>query len=123
MAKSKVRYVDGFVLVVPKKNLEAYRKMADLGRESWMRHGALDYKECVLDAALPGAQSTFKKLLKLKPGETAFFSYVGYRSKAHRDAVNKKVMKEFGKQYDKDFKMPMDMKRMTAAGFKVLVSN
>ncbi len=126
MTKNKGQYVDGYVLVVPKKKLLAYKKMASKGAKLWMKHGALDYKECVLDDARPKwVVLTFPALTKTKPGEVVFFSYITYKSRAHRDAVNAKVMKDPAMHSDnadpmKD--MPFDMKRMAYGGFKVLVS-
>ncbi len=114
-------YVDGFVMVVPKKNVAAYKRMARLGGKVWTKHGALQYFECMGDDLdIPYIHVTFPKLLKLKSTETAFFSFIIYKSRAHRDAVNKKVMA------DPDMnkapkKMPFDMKRMTMGGFKVMV--
>ena len=122
MAKST--YVDGFVLVVPKKNVAKYKKMATDGQRVWKKFGALDYKECIGDALTPeGVTLTFPKLTKLKKDETVWFSFVTYKSKAHRDAVNKKVMAYFSKKYpDSSFKdMPFNMARMSYGGFKVLV--
>jgi uncharacterized protein YbaA (DUF1428 family) len=128
MAKSKGRYVDGFVLVISKKNVAAYRKMAREGNNIWKKYGALDYKECMGDDLSPDPTNqtlTFPKLVKLKKGETVWFSYIVYKSRAHRDAVNKKVMAEMNKKYanQKDMSMPFDMKRMAYGGFKVEVSN
>lgn len=115
-----MRYVDGFVLAVPKKNLKTYVRMARMGAEMWMKHGALDYKECVGDDLKSKWGTPFPQMMKLKPGETVVFSYIVYKSKAHRDRVNAKVMKEMEKMGDmKD--MPFDMKRMVYGGFKVLV--
>ena len=124
MAKPKARYVDGFVIVIPKKNVLAYRAMARQGARVWKKHGALDYKECVLDDASPPMVSlTFPKLAKAKADETVWFSFITYRSRAHRDRVNAKVMAEMEKQAQKykDRPMPFDMKRMSFGGFKVLV--
>jgi uncharacterized protein YbaA (DUF1428 family) len=113
-------YVDGFVIPVPKRKVAAYRKMADMGRKWWMKAGALEYFECVgddLDASMPGA-GNFKRMARLKPGETVFFSFIVYRNKAHRNAVNKKVMAQMtGPMPD----MPFDVKRMAYGGFKTLV--
>jgi uncharacterized protein YbaA (DUF1428 family) len=123
-------YVDGFVLVVPKKNLKAYKAMAAGAGKVWRKHGALDYKECVGDDLTPdmgdmnGMKAmTFSRLLKLKKNETAVFSYIVYKSRAHRDAVNAKVMKDpmMNDPKYKDMPMPFDVKRMAYAGFKVLV--
>ncbi len=117
-------YVDGFVLVVPKKSIAAYTKMAKIGRKVWKKHGAIDYKECVIDDSRPkGVVYTFGKAMKTKPNETVFFSYITYKSRAHRDAVNAKVMKDslMNNAKYKDMPMPFDMKRMSFGGFKVLV--
>lgn len=115
-------YVDGFVLVVPKAKLPAYRKMAIGGAKAWMKHGALDYKECVGDDLSPEHVTwTFPKMSKAKEDEVVIFSYITYKSKAHRNQVNAKVMKEMEKAYDKDEPMPFDMKRMAFGGFKVMV--
>ena len=113
-------YVDGFVIPVPKKNLKAYLPMARLGKKMWMKHGALDYKECVGDDLQPKFGMPFPKLLKLKPGETAVFSYIVFKSRAHRDRVNAKVTKEM-EQAAPPKEMPFDMKRMVYGGFKTLV--
>ena len=113
-------YVDGFVIPVPKKNLKTYARMAKQGAKMWMKHGALDYKECVGDDLQPKWGMPFTKLLKLKPGETAVFSYIVFKSRAHRDRVNAKVIREMEKQ-DQPPDMPFDMKRMVYGGFKTLV--
>ena len=128
MAKTKSNYVDGFVLVVPKKKTAVYKKMAQEGAKMWKKYGALDYKECIGDDLAPNmggvTMLTFPKLAKLKKGETVWFSFITYRSRAHRDAVNKKVMAEIDKQVEKykNMSMPFDMKRMAYGGFKVIVS-
>lgn len=116
-------YVDGFLLVVPKKNLAAYRRMATLGGKIWRRYGALDYKECVGDDMKPKwVKLTFGKVMKLKPSEVAVFSYIVYRSKADRNRINKLVMEDPVMNDPKHQKsMPFDMRRMSFAGFKVLV--
>ena len=115
-------YVDGYVIPVQKKDVKAYVKMALWGRKTWMKAGALQYFECVgHDLKIqPGCGVSFKKLAKLKPTETVFFSFIIYRNKAHRDAVNKKVFAEMSKG-EMPAKMPFDMKRMTFGGFKTLV--
>jgi len=117
-----MRYVDGYVLPVLKKNLKAYARLARLGEKMWRKHGALDYKECVGDDLKPGWGMPFPRMMKLKAGETVVFSYIVYKSRAHRDLVNKKVMQEMAKNkkmpQPKD--MPFDMKRMACGGFKVL---
>ncbi|MDP3964299.1 MAG: DUF1428 domain-containing protein [bacterium] len=127
MKKQSVGYVDGFVFVVPKKNLAAYKKMASDGGKVWMKNGALSYKECMIDDAHPQhAILTFPKLTKKKPSETVWFSYIEYRSKSHRDQVNAKVMKDpMMDPYNpknKGMAMPFDEKRMAYGGFKVIVN-
>lgn len=121
------KYVDGFVLVVPKKNVAAYKKMAAGGAKMWMKAGALEYKECMVEDLHPnmgGMQMPgFAKLAGLKKGETVWFSYIEYKSRAHRDAVNKKVMAQMAKEmkgHEND-PMPFDMKRFATGGFKVEV--
>lgn len=124
MAKQNI-YVDGFVLVVPKKKMAAYRRMATLGAKVWKKYGALDYKECVIDDAKPKwVTLTFPKMAKAKPSETVVFSYIVYKSKSHRNQVNRQVMKDamMDDPKYKDKPMPFDMKRMAYAGFKTLVS-
>lgn len=123
--KSQTTYVDGFVLVVPKNKVAAYKKMAQDGAKLWKKFGALDYKECMIDDAKPKwITFTFPKMAKAKPNEVVWFSYITYKSKAHRDQVNKRVMVEMDKKYKdkKNFPMPFDMKRMAYGGFKVVVS-
>jgi uncharacterized protein YbaA (DUF1428 family) len=119
-------YVDGFVLPVPKKNMKAYVRMAKIGEQMWRKHGALDYRECVGDDLKPKWGTPFTRVLKLKPGETVVFSYIVFKSKAHRDSVNAKVMKEMEKMVKKgDMKkeMPFDIKRMVYGGFKTVVES
>lgn len=112
-------YVDAYVIPIPRKNLKAYKKMATMGCQSWMKHGALSYYECYMDDFTPHGQG-FKKMCKLKPSETAIFAFITYKSKAHRDQVNKKVMKEMMAS-DMPMEMPFDMKRFASAGCKTLV--
>ena len=113
-------YVDGYVLPVPKKNLKTYARMAKMGAEVWMKHGALDYKECVAEDLKTKWGMPFSRMIKLKPGETMVFSYIVFKSRAHRDRVNAKVMKEMEKMEEMS-EMPFDAKRMVYGGFKVLV--
>jgi uncharacterized protein YbaA (DUF1428 family) len=116
-------YVDGFVLPVPTKNLQAYRRMAAKGAKIWREHGALDYKECVGDDLAPKGYdgiTLFPKLANLRPGETVVFAFITYKSRAHRDRVNAKVMKD-PRMTEAPEKMPFDIKRMAYGGFKVLV--
>ena len=115
------RYVDGFVLPVPKKNLKAYLKMARWGGELWMKHGALEYHEAMGDDLKTTFGLPFTKLAKTRPGETVFFSWIVYKSKAHRDAVNARVMKDPAMGECAPKKMPFDVKRMAYGGFKILV--
>jgi len=114
-------YVDGYILPIPKKNLRAYTRMAEMGRKMWTKHGALDYKECVGDDLAPTFAKPFTRLLKLKPNETAVFAYIVFKSRTHRDQVNKKVMKEMNDMGGLPKDMPFDAKRMVYGGFKTLV--
>ena len=122
------KYVDGFVLIVPKDKAEEYRKMAEMGRDSWMKHGALSYFECSGDdlvAMEMGEEKarSFPELTGAQVDEAVWFSFITFESKEHRDKVNAEVMKEMGEQM-KDFdqaQMPVDMKRMAYGGFKVEV--
>ncbi len=113
-------YVDGFVIPIPKKNLPAYRKMANQGARMWMKHGAIEYFECVGDDMKTPMGMPFPKFAKLKSGETVVFSWIVYKSRKHRDAVNGKVMKD-PSMGSMPKKMPFDMKRMAYGGFKVMV--
>ena len=113
-------YVDGYVLPVPTKNLRAYTRMAEMGRKFWTKHGALDYKECVGDDLATKWGTPFTKMMKLKPGETLVFAYIVYKSRAHRDSVNAKVMKDMNAMGGPP-DMPFDMKRMVMGGFKTIV--
>jgi uncharacterized protein YbaA (DUF1428 family) len=117
-----MRYVDGFVLPVPKKNVAAYRRMARTACKVWRDHGALEYIECVADDVKPGKLTSFPQSVKLKPGETVVFAYIVYKSRAHRDRVNAKVMKDPRLANMMDPKaLPFDGKRMFWGGFKTLV--
>ena len=115
-------YVDGFLLVVPKKKIAAYKSLARKAGKIWREHGALEYRECVGDDLNVKMALPFPKQMKLKPGETAVFSWIVYKSRAHRDKVNAKVMADkrlSGPSMPKE--MPFDMKRMAYGGFKTLV--
>lgn len=117
-----MRYVDGFVLPVPKKNLEAYRRMAQKAGKIWREHGAIDFRECVVDDVKVGKLTSFPRSVKLKRGETVVFSWIVYKSRADRDRINAKVMKDPRLADMMDPKaMPFDAKRMIYGGFKVLV--
>jgi uncharacterized protein YbaA (DUF1428 family) len=117
-----MRYVDGFVLPVPRKKLAAYRRMARLGCKVWMDHGALGYCEAIGDDLFPKGVAHFPRSVKAKAGETVFFSWIAYKSKAHRDRVNAKVMKDPRLGAMKG-PMPFDLKRMYYGGFRVLVKS
>ncbi len=115
-------YVDGFVLPLPKKNLQAYRRMAKNAGKIWMEHGALQYCECAGDDLDVKLGVSFSKTIKLKPGETVVFAWIVFKSRAHRDRVNAKVMKDPRLTTGMDEKkMPFDVNRMVYGGFKVLV--
>jgi uncharacterized protein YbaA (DUF1428 family) len=115
-----MRYVDGYVMPLAKKKLKAYVRLARMAKRVWLKHGALDYKECVGDDLEVKWGRPFPRLVKLRRGETVVFSYVVFRSRAHRDRVNARVMKDMEKMGAiKD--MPFDPKRMVWGGFKVLV--
>lgn len=115
------KYVDGFVLPVPKKNVAAYIKLAKVAGKVWLDHGALEYIECVADDVKKGKWTSFPRSVKLKPKETVFFSWIVYKSRSHRDKVLKKVMKDprLACTFEN---MPFDAKRMIYGGFKPLVS-
>ena len=117
----RAKYVDGFVLAVPKRNIEAYRRMARMGARIWLEHGALEFRECVGDDLGVKMGMPFPRMMKTKPNETVVFSWITFKSRAHRDTVNAKVMKD-PRLGDMDPKtMPFDMKRMAYGGFKILV--
>ena len=115
-------YIDGFVAPVPKRKVEGYRRMARKAGKIWREHGALQYRECVADDVKAGKLTSFPQSVKLKRDETVVFSWIVYRSRAHRDRVNAKVMNDprlTGMMDPKD--MPFDAKRMFFGGFNVIV--
>jgi uncharacterized protein YbaA (DUF1428 family) len=114
------RYVDGFLIAIPTSNLEAYKKIAKKAGKVWREHGALEYRECVANDLTTQMGVPFDKRVKARPGETVLFSWIVYKSKAHRDRVNKKVMNDPRLEQDAN-SMPFDAKRMTYGGFEVLV--
>lgn len=117
------RYVDGFVVPVPKKNLPAYRRMSQKAGKIWREYGALEYRECVGDDVKPGKVTSFPQSVKLKPGEVVVFSWIVYKSRTQRDRINAKVMKDprlAGMMNPKS--MPFDGKRMFYGGFTTLVA-
>jgi uncharacterized protein YbaA (DUF1428 family) len=113
-------YVDGFVLAVPKRKLDAYRRVAQKAGRVWREYGALEYRECVGDDLKVKFGLPFTRLIKLKPGETVVFSWIVYKSKGQRNRINAKVMKD-PRLANMDQAMPFDMKRMAYGGFRVLV--
>lgn len=117
------RYTDGFVLPVPKKKLKAYFAMARKASRIWREYGALDYKECVGDDLTSSFALPFPRGIRTRPGETVVFSWIVYKSRAHRDRVNAKIMKDprIAALCDPQ-DMPFDVKRMLHGGFKVVVS-
>jgi uncharacterized protein YbaA (DUF1428 family) len=115
-------YVDGFIVPVPKKSVEAYRRLARKAGKIWREYGALEFKECIADDVKKGKWTSFPRSVKLKPNETVVFSYIVYKSRAHRDRIMAKVMKDKRLANMMDPKaMPFDAKRMIFGGFKVLV--
>ena len=114
-------YVDGFLLAVPKKHLQAYRRISQRVGKVWREYGALDYKECAGDDLRIKGVVSFTRVMRPKPGETVVFSWIVYKSRAHRDRVNAKVMKDPRLANMDPKSMPFDMKRMVYGGFKVLV--
>ena len=117
-------YVDGFVLPVPKKNMAAYVRMSRKAGKIWCEHGALDYVECVADDVKPGKHTSFPQSVKLKPGEVVVFSWILYKSRAHRDKVNAKVMSDARMKPMMDSKtMPFDGKRMFWGGFDKILDS
>ncbi len=129
-SKASAKYVDGFVLIIPKKNVEAYKKMAKIGKQAWIKYGALDYKECMgEDLSIKPemgspAPSSFIKLAKASPDDTVWFSYITFKNKKHRDQVNRDVMAYFEKKYASmgDEPMPFDPRKTAYGGFSVVVS-
>lgn len=122
------KYVDGFVLVVPKGKEDEYQKMAEMGRDSWMKHGALQYFECRGDDLKQQEMGdlksrAYKEMAGVGDDENVWFSFIVFNSKEHRDEVNKKVMDEMNESYSDqtDFEMPNDMTKMAYGGFEVAV--
>jgi uncharacterized protein YbaA (DUF1428 family) len=116
------RYVDGFVIPIPTRNVARYRRIARRAGEIWMEYGAVEYIECVGDDLNVKGLVSFKKLAKVKKGETVLFSFIVYRSKADRDKVNARVLKDpriATMMTEKD--SPFDMKRMSHGGFRAIV--
>jgi uncharacterized protein YbaA (DUF1428 family) len=117
-----MEYVDGFIVPVPKKKVNDYKKIAKLASKVWRDHGALDYRECIADDTPVGKRTSFPRSVKRKPNETVVFAWITYKSRKHRDAVMKKVMTD--KRLEKMMTpgaMPFDTKRMIFGGFKTIV--
>jgi uncharacterized protein YbaA (DUF1428 family) len=117
-----MEYVDGFIVPVPKKKVNDYKKIAKLASKVWRDHGALDYRECIADDTPVGKRTSFPRSVKRKPNETVVFAWITYKSRKHRDAVMKKVMTD--KRLEKMMTpgaMPFDAKRMIFGGFKTIV--
>jgi uncharacterized protein YbaA (DUF1428 family) len=116
-------YVDGYVLPLPKRNLAAYRRLALVAARVWMKHGALEYRECVGDDLDTPMGVGFPVVARAKRGETVVFAWIRYRSRAHRDKVNAKVMQDPTLSAMCGKKMPFDVKRMGYGGFRVIVES
>jgi len=114
-------YVDGYVLAVPKAKLDDYWKMAELGRQTWMDHGALSYCEALADDVPYGELTSFPRAVQAKDDETVVFSFITYRDRAHRDEVNKKVFADPRMNQMSPEDTPFDLKRMIFGGFDVRV--
>ena len=116
------RYVDGFVVPIPRKHVDTYRRISQKAGRIWREHGALEYRECVGDDLKVKGMASFPRYAKTRPGETVFFSWIVYKSRKDRDRVNAKVTKDprLAKMMDPK-EMPFDVKRMAYGGFKVLV--
>jgi len=114
------RYIDGFVVPIPKKNVAAYRRIAQKAGKIWREHGALEYVECIADDVKPGKTTSFPQSVKLKPGEVVWFSWIVYKSRRHRDRVNAKVMADPRLPMGPE-NMPFDGKRMIYGGFEARV--
>lgn len=122
------KYIDGFVLVVPKGKEDEYKKMAEEGRDTWIKHGALEYFECKGDDLKQQEMGeeksrSFAEMTGAKNEENVWFSFIVFKSKEHRDEVNKKVTEEMDEKYKDmtDFEMPIEMKKMAYGGFEVAV--
>ena len=115
------RYVDGFVLPVPKRNAAAYRRLARKAGKLWIEHGALEYRECRAEDVKPGKLTSFPQSVKLEKGEVVWFSWIVYKSRKHRDRVNARVMRDPRLKRMHPSQMPFDARRMLYGGFEVEV--
>lgn len=120
--KTKEQYVDGFVLIIPKKNIQAYAKLATTAGKIWIEHGAIEYRECVADDLKTMMGVSFTALTKAKKSELVIFSWITYKNLKHRNAVNAKVMEDPRIKKMDPKKMPFDCNKMSYGGFKILVS-
>ena len=118
----KPKYVDGFVLAVPKNKINEYLRLARMCGKIWLEHGALEYRECVGEDLKISMGIPFPKMIKIKPKETVIFSWITYKSRAHRDGVNSRVMKDSRMKNLDPKSMPFDPKRMVYGGFKIVVN-
>lgn len=118
-----MRYIDGFLLTLPKKNIRAYAAIAKKAARIWCEHGALEYRECLGEDMVSPCGLPFPKVAKAKAGETVVFAWILYKSRAHRDKVNKAVMTDPRMLKLMNLPMPFDMKRMSHGGFQVLVDS
>lgn len=119
-APAKVKYVDGFVLPLTDENREAYKKMSKKAGKIWRDHGALEYRECIAEDVSNDCGTPFPQMAAANAGESVIFAWIGYKSRRHRDQVNKAVMADPRLKMDME-KMPFDVKRMAFAGFEVIV--
>jgi uncharacterized protein YbaA (DUF1428 family) len=118
--EATMSYVDGFIVPVPKKNLEKYREVSSKAGELWMEYGALEYYECVADDVKPGEVTSFPQGVLLEPDEVVIFAWIRYESRAQRDEINAKVMSDPRMKMDAE-NMPFDGKRMVFGGFNAIV--
>jgi uncharacterized protein YbaA (DUF1428 family) len=119
--KPTAQYVDGYILPVPKKNLDAYRAMAEKAGEVWRKHGAIDYVECIAEDVKPGKVTSFPQAVKLEPDETVIFAWITYKSREDRDRINAAVMKDPLMDSCDPKSMPFDGTRMVWGGFEKFV--
>lgn len=117
-----MRYIDAFVIPIPKRNLKAYLKMARIGKKTWMKHGAVEYYECAAEDLRNSWGKSFTQLARPKRGETLIVAFIVFKSRAHRDRVNAKVMKEFTES-GVEMGMPFEPKRAAYGGFDVIVGS
>jgi uncharacterized protein YbaA (DUF1428 family) len=115
------RYVDGFLLPLPRNKVEAYRRISRKAGKIWREHGALEYRECIGEDLKGTMGAPFPKAARVKPGETVVFAWIVYKSRAHRDRVNARVMKDPRMKMEMAGSMPFDIKRMCYGGFSMVV--